>query len=175
MPASRKKEAASAELLLHADSILAYAQQQNANTDYAILIDMSIPSWEKRYFLLDLNKNSVLISGMCAHGEGSEFKVDEVVFSNVPQSHCTSKGRYKIGEKYDGRYGTSYRLHGLDATNDKAFERFIVLHGHDCVTDIEGEPTCLSLGCPMVSRDVLNATAEILDAVEKPVLMWVYK
>jgi hypothetical protein len=175
LPGKKDKAALRQRLLIHADSLLSYAQEQNANTDYAILVDMGICSAEKRFFLIDLNTDSILVSGMCAHGSCENYLSEEVEFSNMPESHCSSKGRYKIGEKYDGEYGKAYRLHGLDKTNDKALKRFIVFHAHDCVSDVEGMPTCRSYGCPTVSADVLKAASEILDTVKLPVLMWVYK
>lgn len=177
-PAKRDDIAANpAKLKLqsHAASIKSYAEEQHVNTDYAILIDMSIPSWKKRYFVVDLNNDSIVLSGMCTHGQGDDYQREEVVFSNVPNSLCSSEGRYKIGAKYNGDFGTAYKLHGLDKTNDKAFERFVVLHGHSCVSDFEGQPACRSWGCPTVSPETLKATAKILDASKRPVLMWIYK
>jgi hypothetical protein len=29
-------------------------------------------------------------------------------------------GSYGVGQSYNGRYGKTYKLHGLDATNDKS-------------------------------------------------------
>lgn len=163
------------KLLSHAASLKAYAEEQKASANYAVLIDMSIPSWKKRYFVVDLNKDSVVVAGMCTHGQGDDYQREEVVFSNAPNSLCSSEGRYKIGNKYTGDFGLAYKLYGLDKTNDKAFERFVVLHGHSCVSDFEGQPACRSWGCPTVSPQVLKATAKILDASKQPVLMWIYK
>src|SRR4051812_7295138 len=94
-------------LSLHADSLKVFARVQNANTGYGILIDMDIPSSKKRYFLVDFNKDSVILSGMCAHGRCSDPGSEEVEFSNIPQSRCSSRGKYRVGDKYDGEYGKS--------------------------------------------------------------------
>lgn len=166
---------AKVKLANHTKSLKSYAEGQHANAKYGILIDMSIPSWKKRFFVIDLETDSILVSGMCTHGQGDDYQREEVVFSNVPNSLCTSEGRYKVGYKYNGSFGLAYKLHGLDKTNDKAFQRAVVLHSHSCVSDLEGEPACRSWGCPTVSPEVLKATAKILDASKQPVLMWIYK
>jgi L,D-transpeptidase catalytic domain len=130
-----------------------YAAKNKCNQDYAFIIDMRIPSYKKRFFVYNLKKDSLLTTGFVAHGTGSETFKGELVFSNTPDSRCTSLGKYKIGGSYKGIYGFSYKLQGLDSTNSKAFERAIVLHGNSCVPDKETDeyPICFSYGCPMVS------------------------
>ena len=43
-------------------------------------------------------------------------------------SNASSKGAYVTWEWYQGRYGTSVRLGGLDPTNEAALRRYIVMH-----------------------------------------------
>jgi hypothetical protein len=135
-----------------------YAAKNKCNTKYAFVVDMRIPSFKKRFFVFDLKKDSIINAGYVAHGTGSETFRNELVFSNIPDSRCTSLGKYKIGAAYKGMYGQSYRLHGLDSTNNKALERAIVLHGHSCVPDkaYDEYPICFSYGCPMVSVKFLQ-------------------
>lgn len=135
-----------------------YAAKNKCNTKYAFVIDMRIPSFKKRFFVFDLLKDSILQAGYVAHGTGSETFRNELVFSNVPDSRCTSLGKYKIGASYKGMYGLSYRLYGLDSTNSNALKRAIVLHGHSCVPDkaYDQYPICFSYGCPMVSTQFLQ-------------------
>jgi hypothetical protein len=135
-----------------------YAVKNKYNQDYALIIDMRIPSFKKRFFVYNLRKDSLLNSGFVAHGTGSETFRGELVFSNVPDSRCSSLGKYKIGTSYKGMYGFSYRLLGLDSTNNKALERAIVLHGHGCVpnNELDEYPICFSYGCPMVSTAFLQ-------------------
>lgn len=114
------------------------------------------------------------MSGLVAHGTGSETFKGELVFSNIPDSRCTSLGKYKIGVSYKGMYGLSYRLHGLDSTNNKALARAIVLHGNSCVPDEEEYeyPICFSYGCPMVSSGFLKKLKPYIDKQGKtPVLL----
>lgn len=159
----------------HVKSLRAFAETQNACCTYGIFIDMSKPSWENRFFVVNLQNDSIVISGLCAHGGGRQYNGERVIFSNEPGSLLSSEGRYKIGAKYYGAFGMSYRLHGLDATNNKALERAVVFHSMSCIPDEEGEPVCMSNGCPMVSPNVLKRTAALIDQTQQPMLMWIYK
>lgn len=142
---------------------------------YCFLIDMRIPSGKNRFFVYNLDNGSVETSGLVAHGSGTSYSATPV-FSNTPNSNCTSLGRYKIGKSYYGTFGLAYKLHGLDRTNNKAFDRFVVLHAHECVPNDEVAPEtiCKSWGCPTVSPSFLTQLQSYIDAAEKPVLLWIY-
>jgi L,D-transpeptidase catalytic domain len=151
-----------------------YAAKNKCNTKTAFIIDMRIPSYKKRFFIFDLKKDIIIDSGYVAHGTGSETFRNELIFSNVPDSRCTSLGKYKIGASYKGIYGFSYRLHGLDSTNNKALERAIVLHGHSCIPDkaYDDYPICFSYGCPMVSTQFLQTLKGFISKQGKePILL----
>jgi L,D-transpeptidase catalytic domain len=151
-----------------------YALKNKCNQDYAFVIDMRIPSHKKRFFVYNQKKDSLINSGFVAHGTGSETFRGELIFSNVPDSRCSSLGKYKIGGSYKGMYGFSYKLAGLDSTNNKAFERAIVLHGHSCVPDEQQSewPICFSYGCPMVSTKFLQTLKGYISKQGKtPILM----
>jgi hypothetical protein len=67
-------------------------------------------------------------------------------------------------------------LHGLDSTNCNALNRDIVFHAHPGVPDVEDPKVVTrSNGCPMVSLKIFRATEKLIDAEDKPVLMWIYK
>ncbi len=164
------------KLVEHARLLKVSARNYNCSTQIGILIDMSISSRKKRLFIINLQNDSVLLSGICAHGQGSDVQREEVVFSNKPGSNCTSQGRYKLGAKFVGEYGTGYRLYGLDSTNSNAFKRNIVFHAYYKVADDEdANMVCRSNGCPMVSPKILEASEKLIDAQSKPVMMWIYK
>jgi L,D-transpeptidase catalytic domain len=151
-----------------------YALNNKCNQDYAFVIDMRIPSYKKRFFVYNIKRDSLITSGFVAHGTGSETFRGELVFSNIPDSRCSSLGKYKIGGSYKGMYGFSYKLTGLDSTNNKAFERAIVLHGHACVPDEQQSewPICFSYGCPMVSTKFLQTLKGYISKQGKtPILM----
>ena len=142
----------------------------------AILIDMKIPSKYFRLFVVDLKTNKVISKGLCAHGSGSEIAgTDSLQFSNTPNSYMTSLGLYKIGGSYIGSFGKSYRLAGLEKTNDKAAARAIVLHRYSCVPDEEQYyPICNSLGCAMLSENYFEELMPIIDKEPKPMIMKIY-
>lgn len=144
--------------------------------NYAVLIDMKIPSNHYRFFLIDLKKDSIVQKGLVAHGSGSETsKPDSLIFSNTPNSYMTSLGIYKFGVSYNGSFGKSYRLHGLDKTNSKAFDRAVVFHSYSYVpTEEQDSPIMNSLGCPMVSPEFFNVIDGYIQKEKLPMLMKIY-
>ncbi len=161
-----------------ATELKAYAVANNFNTEYAFLIDMSLPSGKNRFFIYNFKKDIIEASSLVAHGFGSSIpnNYDELVFSNTPDSYMTSLGKYKIGYSYQGSFGLSYKLYGLESTNDKAFERTVVLHSAVSIPDTEPFPNHISrsLGCPMVSKSFLGVLTGYIKNSKKPVLLWIY-
>ena len=155
-----------------------FAKQNDFNTDYCFMVDMSIPSGKKRFFVYNMKKDSVELSSLVSHGSGS-YKPDcqdHLTFSNSPNSYATSLGRYKIGVSYFGTYGLSYKLYGLDSSNSKAFERAIVLHSDSYVPEKETYPRHIyeSAGCPIVPPSILGVLGKYIVKSSKPVLLWIY-
>ncbi|WP_343606688.1 murein L,D-transpeptidase catalytic domain-containing protein [Fluviicola sp.] len=142
----------------------------------AILVDMKIPSKYYRFFVVDLKTNEILSKGLCAHGAGSEIPgTDSLQFSNTPNSYMTSLGMYQIGNAYQGNFGKSYKLLGLEKSNDKALARAIVLHRYSCVPDEEQySPICNSLGCAMLSENYFEELIPIIDGESKPMILKIY-
>lgn len=165
------------KLKLKSAGAATYARLHNFNSNYCFMVDMSLPSGKQRFFVYNLKKDSIEYAGLVTHGSGSITGTDELYFSNEPNSGCTSLGKYKIGGSYQGRFGLAYKLYGLDKTNSKAFERFVVLHSHLCVPSAEVYPVpiCPSLGCPTVSPGFLKTLTSYLDKSTKPVLLEIYK
>lgn len=159
----------------NAASIKSFLIKNHLNTDYCFMIDMKIPSGKNRFFVFNLNKDSVELAGLVAHGTGSQ-KGDSMVFSNIPESKCTSLGKYKIGKPYNGTYGLAYKLYGLDTTNSNALKRFVVLHSYKFVPENEVYPLpiCESYGCAMVAPKFLNSVKPYLDRAKQPVLLWIF-
>ena len=146
------------------------------NQNLIVLIDMRQNSGKYRLFVYDLDSMKAISKALVAHGSGSETDyVDSLKFSNVPNSYCSSIGKYKIGASYIGSFGKSYKLHGLDDSNNKAFERFVVLHRYSCVPDSEQSyPICNSLGCPMVSENYFLELDKYISNSNKPILLEIY-
>lgn len=153
-----------------------FVQQKGYNTSQCFLIDMSLPSGQKRFFIYDLKNDSLQQGALVAHGNCFEYWLEGRRYSNVTGSGCTSLGRYRIGSSYTGKWGYSYKLHGLDSTNNKAFERTVVLHGHACVPENEvTDDICQSNGCPTVSPSFLLELKTIINRSARPVLLWIYE
>lgn len=160
----------------------AIAAQQFTNThpfnnSICFLIDMSVESGSNRFFVYDMKKDSVLLSGLVTHGNCNQNWLAGRKYGNTIGCGCTSLGKYKIGNAYHGKFGLAYKLHGLDATNNNAFSRYVVLHSHACVPEspVNAMEICQSNGCPTVSPGFLQQLAVIINASKKPVLLWVYE
>jgi len=154
-----------------------YSQEKNFSTRYCFLIDMSIPSGKKRFFVYDFSTNFIIYSGLVSHGSGGIHYSSQPKFSNDPGSDCTSLGKYKVGELYKGQYGRSYKLYGLENTNSNAYRRAVVLHGYYCIPDDEIYPegVCNSSGCAGVSQNFFNKLSIVIGESQKPILLWIYQ
>lgn len=153
-----------------------FVQKKNYNENTCFLIDMSLPSGQNRFFIYDLKNDSVRDAGLVAHGNCYQNWLEGRQYSNQVGSGCTSLGKYRVANSYNGKFGLSFKLHGLDSTNNKAFERYVVLHFHSCVPDTEvTDEICQSNGCPTVSPGFLIKLKEIINHSSKPVLLWIYE
>jgi hypothetical protein len=97
------------------------------------VIDYSRRSRERRLWVLDLARDSVLAAELVAHGRATG---DDLArrFSNRPGSLASSLGTFITGATYWGRHGLALRLRGMDpGLNDRAEARAIVIHGADYV------------------------------------------
>ncbi|SEW51113.1 murein L,D-transpeptidase catalytic domain-containing protein [Chitinophaga arvensicola] len=166
------------EALVHqkAQALALYAGRHGFNTHYAFLIDFNVFSGGKRFICYDLQQHKIISAGLVAHGQGPDFRAEKVVFSNVPGSRCSSLGKYRIGGKYSGQFGIAYKLYGLDSSNSKAFDRFVVLHSHACVpAAVQEQGICRSDGCPTLNPDYFAGLQHYMDESAKPMLLWIYK
>jgi len=163
-------------LNVFAKNVKSYAIQNNYSTKYCFLIDMSMPSGSNRFFIYDLEKSSVVYSALVAHGSCNETFLAHPRFSNAVNTGCSSLGKYKVGELYNGKYGKSYRLYGLDNSNSTAYKRGVVIHAYHCVPDKEIYPAvlCNSFGCPMISYRFFAQLSQIINRSNKPILLWIY-
>ena len=154
-----------------------FAIAKKFNQRICFLIDMDVASGSNRFFVYNMEKDSILDAGLVTHGRCNEAWLNGRKYSNVSGSGCTSPGRYKIGNSYSGRFGLAYKLHGLDSTNSNAYKRYVVLHSHECVpaSEVDPLPICQSDGCPTVSPDFLQKLAGYINTSSKPVLLWIYE
>jgi hypothetical protein len=138
------------------------------NPRHAVLVDMRRPSPEPRLAVYDLRTGRCLLRTRVMHGQGSGSRLARI-FSNRKGSLRTALGRYVIVRAYRSRFGRAYRLTGLDATNDNALSRSIVLHASRSV-----RPGHIgrSDGCPAVSADALRRMRPWL---RPGTLLWIYR
>ena len=93
------------------------------------VVDFSMDSGHPRFHVVDL-RNGQVESHAVAHGRGSDPDHSGFVemFSNQFGSYASSNGTYITGDTYQGKYGTSMKVQGLDWTNNNAESRAIVIH-----------------------------------------------
>lgn len=170
--------------ITYSKEALAFCKAQNMNTDFCVLIDMSIHSGKQRLFLYDFKTETVTDSALVSHGcgdnpWGEDASKTNPTFSNINGSHQSSIGKFKIGKRGYSNWGihVNYKLHGLDTTNNNAYKRLIVLHSWEEVSDIAVYPngTPEGWGCPALSNAFMKKLDKKLQATSFPVLMWIYE
>ena len=161
-----------------------HCKQNKMDTTIAILIDMSIHSGLKRFVVWDFKKDTIVALGMVSHGCGTKKWASDAskfkpVFSNENDSHCSSLGKYKIGERAYSQWGIhiKYLLHGLESTNSNALARTVVLHSWEAIPDDATYPAGISesWGCPAVSNVFMKKIDRMLKVKKRPVLLWIYQ
>ena len=121
------------------------------------VVDFSQPSSEPRFHLVDLVSGDVESHRVC-HGRGSDPAHSGFVerFSNDFGSYASSNGAYTTADYYDGKYGLSMKVRGLDWSNNNAEPRAIVIHNawyaEDDMISLHGM-LGRSEGCFAMSRD----------------------
>lgn len=176
----KKENSYQEKWLLKADSAKSFVNNKNLNSEFCILIDMSVHSGKKRLLVWDFKQSKAIYSGLCCHGNGLGSTCNNPVFSNVPDSHCTSLGKYKTGIRSHSKWGINihYKLHGLEKSNDNAFKRYIVLHSFKPVPNAEIYPVHLPLGfshgCPVISNSLMTTIDSLLQKQKKPTLLWIF-
>ena len=148
-------------------------EDQIDNTAYLTVIDMSLSANEHRFFLINLNKGSIELKSRVAHGRNSGGEYAKA-FSNKEGSFKTSLGFYRTAETYHGKHGLSLRLDGLEASNDNARDRAIVIHAADYVSKkfIETYGRLgRSLGCPSLPQAEFD---KVVHKIKNGTLLFIY-
>jgi len=144
------------------------------NDNIISIIDFSLPSTEKRLYVVDLRNYQVLYKTYVAHGRNSGGLMANS-FSNNASSNKSSLGFYKTLGTYMGKHGYSLKLQGLEkGINDNAYQRAIVMHGADYVNP--GYIPKLgyigrSQGCPAVSP---QEATPIINAIKDGSCLFIY-
>jgi hypothetical protein len=138
------------------------------------VIDYSLPSRERRLWVLDLAQGTVLAHELVAHGKATGGDT-ATTFSDREGSNQSSLGTFVTGPTYQGKHGLSLRLEGLDGRlNAHAEARGIVVHGADYVSDaIVAQLGRLgrSQGCPALNPAV---APRIIDLIKGGTVVFSY-
>ena len=145
------------------------------NSDALLAIcDLTQSSNKKRFYILDLSSNKILLTSYVAHGRGSGMEF-ATRFSNKANSHQSSLGFYITSNTYYGEHGLSLRLEGLEpGFNDHAIRRNIVIHGAKYIGDEyldDNKFMGRSYGCPAVPQ---NESTEIINLIKNGNCLFIY-
>jgi L,D-transpeptidase catalytic domain len=144
------------------------------NKDIITVIDFSKPSNEKRLFVIDLKKDTVLFQSLVAHGRNSGFEYAKD-FSNEMDSHKSSLGFYITMKTYTGEHGYSLKLKGCErGFNNKAYDRAIVIHGSEYVTEKFLKSAGYlgrSFGCPALPEKI---NKKIINVIKNGSCLFLY-
>ncbi|MBK5194459.1 MAG: murein L,D-transpeptidase catalytic domain family protein [Proteiniphilum sp.] len=155
-------------------AFIGYKKLNNNKNSILTLIDFSLPSTQKRMYVLDLAGKEVLYVSYVSHGQksGDNYATS---FSNRNGSHQSSLGFYRTGGTYQGGNGYSLLLDGLEkGINDEARSRAIVIHGADyCSEQVISSSGRLgrSFGCPALPRELAKP---IINTIKGGSLLFIY-
>lgn len=138
------------------------------------ICDFSQSSRRKRFFVIDMERNKVLINTYVAHGRGSGSEYAHA-FSNRAESHMSSLGFYRTQTTYYGEHGLALKIVGLEkGFNDRANARNIVVHGSDYVgaSFLRNNPfNGRSYGCPAIPA---SQTERVINTIKDGSCLFIY-
>lgn len=159
------------------NGILGYTKLEEENKvekQLLTIVDFSLPSTEKRLWVLDMASNEVLFHTYVAHGTNTGGNM-ATAFSDTPNSLQSSLGFYVTAETYYGRNGLSLFIDGMEkGFNSNARARYVVIHGADYANpDFIKRNGRLgrSYGCPAVPTAL---TQDIIDTIKGQSVLFVY-
>ena len=135
------------------------------NASRIAIIDYTIPSKQRRLWVVDLKAQKLLFEEFVAHGQGSGDDIPKA-FSDRDGSHQTSLGLFLTDVTYQGGNGYSLKLQGLSkGFNESAMRRLIVMHGARYVNPLAALAMGRlgrSWGCPAVRTEVAKPMIDLL-------------
>lgn len=155
-------------------AVTGYENINVKNRDILTLIDFSLPSTQKRLYVLDMKNHQLLFTSYVAHGKksGDNYATS---FSNRIGSLQSSLGFYETENTYQGGNGYSLVLNGLEkGINDRAKARAIVMHGANyCNPALIKSMGRLgrSFGCPALPVEL---TRPIINTIKGGTLLYIY-
>lgn len=144
------------------------------NKKIITIIDFTLPSTDKRMFVLDIENKEVLYHTIVSHGRNSGEKY-ATSFSNKHGSYQSSLGFYSTENTYFGGNGYSLVLNGLEkGINDQAKPRAVVIHGADYCSEAIIKSTGRlgrSYGCPALPREI---NEKVINTIKNGSLLYIY-
>jgi len=153
------------------DSIIALAKlgyskyYKDLSTKRVIIVDFTRPMETERLFVVDLDSNKIIKSAKVCHGKGSGMLSIPTQFSNQIDSKKSSLGYMRTSETYNGSYGYSMRVDGLEKRNSNVRKRAIIFHNS------EVQSTPWSWGCFSMSE---KDCKEVIDLTKKGSLIYAF-
>jgi hypothetical protein len=158
-------------LLRRAIEEYAARREKLGNRRYVTIVDYRKNILEKRLFVYDVQKQSVVLASRVAHSFWSGL-LYPTKFSNVEGSELSSTGTFLTDEDtYTGRFGRALRVDGITpGVNTAARRRAVVFHEDPLFYNYL---FCnYSMGCFMTSKAV---NARLISMIAGRSLVVVYK
>lgn len=150
------------------------AQGAIRNTDVLSIVDFSLPSTQKRLFIIDMANGRLLFNTWVAHGRNSGTLM-ATRFSNRTNSLMSSLGFYVTGDPFLGQHGYSLHLEGVEpGWNDHVFRRSIIMHPAGYVSEEHIRQWGYlgrSEGCPAIPEELDQA---IIDQIKGGSCLFLY-
>ncbi len=144
---------------LHAYSWARSHHELGANKDVLTIIDFTLPSYDKRLWVVDLENDKILLNTYTTQGRDSGLTY-ATRFSNEVGSDESSLGLYVTSGEFVGHHGTAMKIEGLEpGINNNAYQRNVEIHSANYVTQqfiSEYHRAGRSLGCFAVSPKIKN-------------------
>ncbi|MGL5279091.1 MAG: murein L,D-transpeptidase catalytic domain family protein [Cetobacterium sp.] len=160
------------DFITFSNAISGMKKLKDVKEDIITIIDFTKSSIKERFFVIDLKNKKTLFSTYVMHGKNSGESIPRE-FSNAVNSFKSSPGFYKTENTYNGEYGYSLRLSGLEkGINDKARERAIVVHGSQYAKPKPGAKKLdRSLGCPAIPKEISD---KVINKIKDGRLLYIH-
>jgi len=143
------------------------------NSRYLTVIDFSQSGRQKRFYLIDMQDQKLVMNTFVSHGKNTGLDKAEK-FSNTINSEQSSLGFYITDATYTGKHGLSLRLQGQEeGFNSNAMARGIVVHGAAYVNAGRVNSAFMgrSQGCPALPE---AEYAQAINYIKDGSVMFIY-
>ena len=154
------------------DKLLAHGKLMNSAV--LSIVDFSLPSTQKRLFVINMITQELIFFDYVAHGKNSGATIAKS-FSNTINSLKSSLGFFVTKNTYNGKNGLSLALDGKEkGINDHALARAVVIHGAPYVNEnfaAQKNGIGRSWGCPAVPEKI---TKDLIETIKDGSCFFIY-